>query len=321
MMNFTNLQNNLTRTFTRVGFQFKKHSPEILVVAGVAGTVVSAVMACKATTKINFILEEAKEKIEVVHDGAEKGEVKGYLPNGEVGMIPYSADDSKKDLAIIYAQTGLKMVKLYGPSIALGALSIASILTSHNVMRKRNVALAAAYTVVDKGFKEYRGRVVERFGEALDRELKYNIKAHEVKEVVVDEETGKKKTVKKTVEVVDPNEHSDYARFFDDGCNGWDKDSEQNLFFLRRQQDWANDKLKAQGYLFLNDVYQMLGIPKTKAGQIVGWIYDEKNPVGDNFVDFGIYDINRSKNRDFVNGYERVILLDFNVDGNILDLI
>lgn len=187
----------------------------------------------------------------------------------------------------------------------------------------RNVALAAAYSVVDKGFKEYRGRVVERFGEALDRELKYNVKVEEVKETVVDEDTGKKKTVKSTIEVADPNEYSDYARFFDDGCLGWEKDAEMNLFYLRRQQDFANELFKAKGYMFLNDVYDMLGIPRTRAGQAVGWIYEPNNPdhKGDNFIDFGIYDMHRRANREFVNGIERVILLDFNVDGPIDHII
>lgn len=109
-----------------------------------------------------------------------------------------------------------------------------------------------------------------------------------------------------------------YARFFDEGCTGWTKDSEFNLIFLKQQQNYANELLRKKGHLFLNEVYDMLGIPRTKAGQMVGWIYNEKNPIGDNFVDFGI---NNARNKDFVNGYERIILLDFNVDGEILDLI
>ena len=181
--------------------------------------------------------------------------------------------------------------------------------------------MAAAYTAIDTSFKAYRGRVVERFGKELDKELRYNIKAKEVEETVIDEKTGKEKVVNKTIDVVDPNEYSDYARFFDDGCNGWSKDPEFNLMFLKQQQSYANDLLKSRGHLFLNEVYDLLGIQRTKAGNIVGWIYDEKNPVGDNFVDFGIYDINRPKNRDFVNGYERTIILDFNVDGDILSLM
>lgn len=301
----------LTRTLNRVGLKLKKHSPEILVVTGVVGTVASAVMACKATTKIDEVLAETKENVEKTKDYVEK---KGFSEK-------YTEEDYKKDLTIFYAKGGLELVKLYAPSVALGALSITAILSGHNVLRKRNVALAAAYATVEKGFKEYRGRVVERFGEELDRELKYNIKAKEVEETTVDEKTGEEKITKKTVNVADPNNYSTYARFFDDGCTGWTKDPEYNLMFLKNQQRYANDLLKSRGHLFLNEVYDMLGIPRTKAGQVVGWIYDEEYPNGDNFVDFGIYDLYNEKARDFVNGYERTILLDFNVDGDIMNLI
>ena len=171
-----------------------------------------------------------------------------------------------------------------------------------------------------KGFKDYRSRVVERFGKELDKELKYNIKAKEIETTVVDE-NGEEKVVKETVNVADPNRYSEFARFFDDGCTGWSKDPEFNLMFLRRQQDYANEKLRKRGYLFLNEVYAMLGMDATKAGQIVGWIYDEKHPIGDNYVDFNIYNGDSERARAFVNGKERSILLDFNVDGNILDMI
>ena len=307
-MKANELMNNVTRTVNRVGFKFKKHSPEVLIVAGTIGVVASAVMACKATTKAGKIKEEMNEEMDKIHEVA------------EAHREDYTEEDLKKDTTIVYAQTAVKYVKLYAPSVALGVVSLTCILASNGILRKRNIALAAAYTAVDKGFKEYRGRVVERFGTELDKELRYNIKAKEFEEPVVDEK-GKEKIKKETVSVADPNLYSDYARFFDDGCLGWSKDAEYNLMFLKQQQNYANDLLKKKGHLFLNEVYDMLGIPRTRAGQVVGWIYDEKHPIGDNFVDFGIYDMNREKVRDFVNGYERVILLDFNVDGNILDLI
>lgn len=306
----TQFMNNVTRTFHKVGFQLKKHSPEILVVAGVTGTVVSAVMACKATTKVSTILEETKQQVDAVHNVLEnEGLAEEYTP-----------EDGKKDLAIIYAQTGLKFVKLYGPSVALGAVSIACILTSNNILRKRNMALAAAYATEHLGFKEYRERVVERFGKELDRELKYNIKAQEIEETVVNED-GTETTITKTVETAEFKSESDYSKFFDEYCTGWTKDPEYNRRFLNLQQSYANKKLQANGYLFLNEVYEMLGIPKTKAGQVVGWIYDEANPIGDNYVDFGIYDLHNKDKRLFVNGHERSILLDFNVDGNIWELM
>lgn len=300
-----------TRALNRAALKIRKHSPEILVASGIVGVVTSTVMACKATTKIDEVLTESKEHVEMTKKYVEDN---GFTEK-------YTENDYKKDLTIMYTQRGMKLVKLYAPAVILGTVSITAILAGHNILRKRNVALAAAYATVDKGFKEYRGRVIERFGEELDKELKYNIKAKDVEEVKVNEETGKEEISKKTVNVADPNAYSDYARFFDDGCTGWTKDPEYNLMFLKDQQRYANDRLQSKGSLFLNEVYDMLGIPRTKAGACVGWIYDEKNPVGDNFVDFGIYDMYNERKRDFVNGYERTILLDFNVDGNILDLI
>lgn len=303
--------NSVSYNAHRIGFKIKKASPEIMVVAGVVGVVTSTVMACKATTKVNDILEETKKQVDDVHN---------VLDSDVITEEEYNNDDAKKDLAIIYAQTGVELIKLYAPSVIVGALSITGILASHKILKKRNVALTAAYATIDRSFKEYRGRVVERFGKELDRELRYNIKAQEIEEKTVDKD-GNETIEKKTISVVDPNMYSDYARIFDNGSMGWTKDPEYNLMFLKLQQNQANDRLRAQGYLFLNDVYDMLGIPRTKAGQIVGWIYDEENPVGDNFVDFGIYDIYNEKACDFVNGRERSIVLDFNVDGNILDMI
>lgn len=300
----------VNRSFHKAGFQLKKHSPEILVVTGVIGVVTSAVLACKATRKLDSVLEESKEQIDKIKDYIEE---EGYSEE-------YTEKDASKDLTITYTQSALKIAKLYGPSVILGAASIGAIFGGHNILRKRNVALAAAYTAVDKGFKDYRNRVIERFGKELDRELKYNIKSDTVEVTELDED-GNEKTSKVTVNTVDPNELSEFARFYDDGCTGWTKDPELNLAFLKKQQCWANGLLKSRGWLTLNEVYDMLGITRTAAGMVVGWIYDEKHPVGDNFVDFGIYDINNEANRRFVNGLERTILLDFNVDGNIYDKI
>ena len=303
--------NKLSRSIHKVGFKFKKHSPEILTGAGIVCVVASTVMACKATTKLSTILDETNEQTDQIHRYVEKH---GYSEK-------YTEEDSKKDLTILYTQTAVKLVKLYAPSVILGGLSITAMLTSNNILRKRNIALAAAYTTIDKGFREYRERVVERVGKEVEHQLKDNIKAQDIVTETVENKDGSQKEVVESVEIANPNECSSYARYFDDTCPGWSKDPEFNLMYLRRQQDYANELLKSKGHLYLNEVYDILGLPRSKAGQIVGWIYDEKNPIGDNYVDFGIYEQNRAKNRDFVNGYEKTILLDFNVDGNILDLM
>jgi hypothetical protein len=320
-MKKTELMTTVSSSFNKMGFKLKKHSPEILVVAGVVGTVVSAVMACKATTKVNDILEKAKEDINSIHDCAAN----------EAFVEEYTSEDAKKDLAIVYIQTGVKLTKLYAPAVALGVLSLGSILASNNILRQRNVALAAAYATVDKGFKEYRNHVVERFGEEVDRELKHGIKAKKIEKVVVGED-GKEKKVKETISVVERDSLSDYSFFFEESNPYWEKDGNYNRMFLLAQQQYANDKLRADGFLYLNDVLYTIGIPKTKAGQIVGWVYDPENPKGDNYVDFGIFETYRRNEESFVKDtsmrerfgkevYERVVLLDFNVDGNILDLM
>lgn len=309
----------VTQTFHKASFQIKKHSPEILIVAGVVGTVASAVMACKATTKLSTIVDEAKSDIDNIHNAMnnEKLAAEGR----------YSHEDGVKDLTIVYVQTGIKLVKLYTPAVALGALSITSILTSNNILRKRNVALAAAYTAVDKGFKEYRGRVVDRFGEEIDRQLRYNLKAKDVEETVVDEQTGEEKMVVKTIKnYADPTEPSVYARFFGEYTRDekgnvvknlyWKRHNEYNLLFLKSRQSYANDLLKAKGRVFLNEIYDMLGMPPSKAGQVVGWVYDPENPAGDNYIDFGLYNFADNYD-DFIYGDNEEILLDFNCDGNV----
>ena len=310
-MKTNEIMNTITRKFHRIGFQLKNHSPEILVVAGVIGGVTSAVMACKATTKAGDIIEDTKSQLDIIHKGMEDGNIRG---------VEYTKEDGTKDLAIVYTQTAVKFVKLYGPAVVLGTVSIVSILAGHNITRKRNLALTAAYATIDNSFKQYRNRVIERFGEELDRELKYDVKTKEVEETVVNED-GTESTVKTTVNVIDPNTISDYSRIFDECNPSWSKSPEHNLVFLKQQQNYANDLLKSRGHLFLNEVYDMLGFPRTQAGQIVGWVYDDVNPVGDNFVDFGIYNLDSERARAFVNGYERSILLDFNVDGNVWKLL
>lgn len=303
------MKEKLMKTYKKVELKAIKHSPEILAGVGVVGVVGSLVMACKATTKLSDVLEESKEQLDKIK---------------EVAADPayeekYSQDDAKKDTTITYVQTAMKVTKLYAPSVILCASSLGCLLASNNILKKRNAALSAAYMTVDKSFKEYRKRVADRFGEEVEKEIRYNIKAEEITKV---DEDGNEVT--ETVKIMDgtddPNSYSDYARFFDESCAAWQNDAEYNLTFLKAQQQYANDLLKARGRLFLNEVYRMLGIDETKAGQVVGWVYNPDNPTGDNFVDFGIYNMQRERVRAFVNGYEPNILLDFNVDGVIWNL-
>lgn len=287
------------RTLSRGALITKKYSPEILTGVGVVSVVAAAVMASKATLKLEPIVDTMNAHMEVA---------KNTTPSPD-----YTDKDLLRDKTIIITRGVTDIVKLYGPSVTLGMAGIGCIIGAHGIMRKRNVALVAAYKTIESSYAKYRERVIEDLGVEKDREYQYG-KAQAT--VIKDEETGEEKDIL----VIDPNGVSGYAKFFDEFNKNWKKSSEFNLMFLRCQQNYANDLLRARGHVFLNDVYDMLGIPRTKEGQVVGWVYNEKNG-GDNFIDFNIYNPDNDMAREFVNGYERSILLDFNVDGPILDMI
>jgi len=288
----------------RVGRQLlltQKHSPTILFAGGVVGVVATAVMASKATLKVEAVIEKnldaknsAKELRESDHPD-------------------YSEQDYKKDMAYIYTRVVVDVTKLYGPAVLVGVASIAALTGSHRILTSRNAALTAAYAALDQGFREYRHRVVKEFGPDVDKRLRYNLEER----TAIDETKDGPKEVK--VLRAGPDNLSIYARFFDQLCSSWSKTPEYNFIFLRCQQNYANDLLKSRGHVFLNEVYDMLGIERSRAGAVVGWVISKD--AGDNYVDFGIFDGNNPRARDFVNGREGSILLDFNVDGVIYDKI
>lgn len=279
------------------------HAPEILTYSGIVLGIVATSLACKASHKAKRHVEEHnEEKKALLCDNTNEDEV--------------SKDIVKENVAM-----AVDVVKEYIPAAVVGGVAIACIIKGNQISKKRIAELSAAYSTLDSIFKRYRKNVVEELGEEADRRFRYGIKKKKITEEYVDPETGKKKKKTSEVDVIEDDglsEYSDYARFFDSSSKEWDKDPEYNLTFLKGKQSMMNNILKARGYLFLNDVYEALGLPPSKAGQCVGWVYD-KDGGYDNRVDFGIYNVKRAANRDFVNGYESVILLDFNVDGNILD--
>lgn len=302
----------IKKMINKVKFNVVKHSPEILMGIGIAGVITSTVLACRSTLKVKDILEDKDTNM---------NNVKEVLAEGRED---YTEEDARKDKTIIMTTTAIRIMKLYAPSVIIGAGSIACLLESHNVMRNRNAGLAAALAATTESFKQYRERVTAKYGDEVDKEMRYGIKKEK-------KEKDGKKTKEDIVVGCDEKELSGYARYFNENNINWTDDPQYNMMFLRQNQNWANDKLISQGYLYLNDVYDALGFPKTKAGQVVGWVYDPKNNErGDNYIDFGIYDLNvrgyrdemandtiAEERQDFINGYRNSILLDFNVDGNI----
>lgn len=320
------MNNTITTTvknfMDKAMFKFQKNSPKIFLGLGIVGAVVSIPLACRATIKARDVISDFRNTMNEIHECAEKAE--------KLESDKYTKDDLKRDTVTTYTQTGLKLVNLYLPSALLFSLSLISILASNNILNERNIALGAAYATLDASFKSYRKNVVERFGETVDQELRYGLQKTKFTVEEPDPETGREKKVKKEGFVVNPSDISGYARFFeqytvDDDGNAvineyWNEDNELNLMFLKQQERYANELLRVRKRLFLNDVYRMLNLPATKAGQVVGWVYDPDDQSKQNHISFGLYLDNLSYS-DYVNGFDPAILLDFNVDGNIWELM
>lgn len=292
-------------------FTIKKNSPEILLGAGIVGFVGTIVLACRATCRADEVLEFHRRKIKDIEDAKEIADAD---PEGEMS---YDIEIYRQDKAIRYLKTTGNLAKLYAPTVAVGALSLACILTSRNIMQKRYLGVVAAYNGLSAAFEEYRKRVRDEYGEGLDKHFRYGTT---YEELPVYDENGKKTKEKEQVEntetgMVIPNDDS--CRFFDSSNPNWDKNPTFSMMWLRGQQNILNDILHTRGHVFLNEVYDALGFPHTPQGAVLGWIDGE----GDNCIDFGLYDPNKESVRRFVNGVDNVIMLEFNHDGVIWDKI
>jgi uncharacterized protein DUF6353 len=294
------IKNIVTSKVARQVLTVRKHSPALLFGAGVVGIIGTVVLASRATLKLEEVIEDAKEDLEKV----------SLMDN-----VNYSEQDRRNDTVIIYARTAGEITRLYAPAIVLGGLSIAALTGSHVILTRRNLAVTAAYAALDRGFREYRQRVVNALGIDKDREFRYDMQD---REIVEETDKGPKTRMIKQPGV---NGASIYARFFDESNPNWNRAQSYNQVFINCQQSYANDLLRARGHVFLNDVYDMLGIPRSREGAIVGWLWDGCETEGDGYIDFGVFEGDGYSGMQFVVGNIHSTLLDFNVDGIIYDKI
>jgi hypothetical protein len=282
-----------TRAVGSVRGALKQHAPTILTGVGIAGFVATTVLVGKAALNSRGVVADTKEYVDSIVDRPDNS--------------TKTKKELTKEVGEAWVETGVTLGKVYAPAIIVGAVSISCVLAGHGIMLKRQSALVAAYGVLDAGFKAYRKRVQDEVGEEKELDLYRGVK----KMRIFDAEGTD------VGEVIDFSDQipSPYARFFDETSRNWSKTPEYNHVFLRSQQQWANDKLTAYGYLFLNEVYEALGLERTQSGQVVGWKKETED--GDGFVDFGLYDQYNESSRNFINGLEATVLLDFNVDGVI----
>lgn len=277
----------LTQNIGRQVLTMQKNSPRLLFIGGIIGIVGTTVLACRATLKLEKTLNDIEKDVD------------------QIKKFDESKTKYNQSMAKVYLKGTGNIVKLYAPAIVLGGASIAALTGSHITLTRRNAALTAAYSALSASFDSYRDRVRKELGDEKELDVYHAVQLEKM--------AGDGKT--ELVRMADPNKFSPYARFFDEHNPNWEKNPEYNRIFIQCQQNYCNHLLHARGHVFLNEVYDTLGLPRSQAGQVVGWVL---NQGGDNFIDFGIFEVGNSE---FVNGWERSILLDFNVDGTVYDKI
>lgn len=292
-----NLKTMMTKAVDLTGFKLKKVGPDAMVIGGIVGVSIATYMLFKKAGQLEDILDEHKDMTDEIRDTADE-------------------KSRRKEMAKAYAKTGKKIVVAYGPAISVYTLSVFSIFEGHHLVRKRYLSAVAACKVLESSFNEYRDRVKKLYGEEKEFDIFHGIDKKDIS-VTQTDENGKEKEKKLKNAKIAPDAPSLYARYFDESSPCWEPNPEFSLMFLKAQENYFNELLQIKGYVFLNDVYEALGLSASQTGQLVGWVKGN----GDDYIDFGIYNLYHEKHRDFVNGYENVILLDFNVDGIIVDKI
>lgn len=276
--------------------KLRKNSPTLMFGLGVAGVVATAVLTARATLRLEEKLDDHQSANEILKAAHEHD--------------PERTDaDLKKDLTVNTARTVFAIGRLYAPAVLCGAASIGLLTGSHVTLQRRNAGLTAAYVTLAQGFEEYRTRVRDEAGEQKDLEYMYG---SDTKEIYSEGKNGEPKVEQVKIYGA-PN---GYSRIFNEKNSNWNPTPDYNLVWLRAKQKQLTERLNAQGYLFLNDVYDELEFPRIPDGQVLGWVADaHRRGSGDGYIDFGIWgDDDMLRFMEYLNGHENELLLNFNID-------
>lgn len=287
----------------KAGFKIQQKSPEIFLGLGIASMAGALAVTVVATVKAHDILDDHKEHLVNINEAAD-----------DADNTTYDANDLAHDTKLAYARLAKKLVLAYGPAVMLAGTSMFCFCKGQSILKARNAALSTALAGVTDQFRRYREKVIDKYGAEVDEEMRYAVANETVKG-----EDGKKHTVRTMSSEVAG--YGPYARVFDDTNTNWQGSVAYVKQWLEGCEAHCNAILNGRGVLYLNEVYDMLGFDRTPVGQTHGWVYDPRRDVDTNWVDFGMKDFAKPNSKAWQLGETDVIILDFNVDGYILDKV
>lgn len=281
----------IKKIISSIKFFGKKYAPELLLGGALVSGTACIITASKATLKAKNSMDAHKErKLEIATKA-----------DSEIITSEEAKDEMRKEIV----KVGLELAKEYAIPFSLYAATIGCVFGSYKVQKSRLQALSTTLAAMSAAYSS----LVMRLKNGAENGLT----AEEVLQgkfvCNVENEDG---TVEELTTTVDNPYDSPFKFRFDKYSTVWNPHHCSNETILMSELNWCNNLLQIQGYLFLNDVLDRLGIPRTKAGQILGW---RTNGDGDGYVDFGVVDcatLTGARYDD--NAFE----LNFNVDGDIL---
>lgn len=291
-MNIKAITKPIVNTACKVGFKLQKKAPQILVGSGIALGIGGAIGIGIQSTKLEAVIDE----------------ITVLVNEKKARATAQPSKENERELRKAYIYGAWRVTKLYGIPALLLAGSGTCTLVGFHIISSRLATLNGVYMATQAAFESYRQRVSKAIGEDKEQKIFYGLEKQQIETV---DENGKKTKSTITTSTVDPKDITPFARYFGESNRFWKKDVEYNKAWLGLQENLCNQMLRARGRLFLNEVYDMLGLPHTKAGQRFGWVYsrDANNPK---YVSFGISDV-------IDPDPKKGILLMFNVQGDILN--
>lgn len=298
---------SITTAFHTGMARISKHAPTILSVTASIGVVATGYLAWQAGTRFEDVEGRDWERRKECFNNADN------IPGDEVPAY-------ERKLRILFI---LDTAKSVAPAAIVGGATIAMIYFSNSISKKRLAAIGAAYTALQTAFDGYKKTMVDALGkETVEKIVRPKLPNYEktAEEILSSDNKSDAADVADAV-IASIRDLSPYSRIItEESSNCWDTNEDYTSENIAAVQLWANRRLERKGHLFLNEVYDQLGLSRTREGSVVGWLKNSEN--GDGYVSFGDYDTNiyrvPSDDRTRVDSN---FILDFNVDGMIWDKI
>lgn len=258
----TSAKTVISSVSSRMSFTLNQNAPSICLAVGIGGVVAAGIIACVQTLKVPAMIEDVQEQEQKLKETADKTV---EVVDGDI------VDEDEKETALaddirkMRLTTGVAIAKLYIPAIIIATCGFCLIVHSHYQMAARNVALYGAYLALQKEFDEYRENVKERFGEDVDKQLRFNVNPDKIREQLEGEaDTPSTALIEARTRFLFDENNSDL----------YQKNMEYNIHLISIAEHNLNHLLRANGHIFVNEALAELHLPLIQSGQDNGWIYD-----------------------------------------------